>query len=461
MALTDRSFKRLEKIVGRDNCTRRNEDLVCYAYDATGRQFLPDAVIFPADASEISRILILANEDRFFVTPRGTGSGMTGGAIPVQGGVVMVLSRLNHILEIDTDNLIARAEPGVITGDFHKAVEARGLFYPPDPSSAAFSTLGGNVAECAGGPRAVKYGVTRDYVLGLEVVLPTGQIMKTGVMTAKGVVGYDLTRLITGAEGTLGVITAITLRLLPLPEAVNTMVAFFGDMRIAAEAVSEIIRARIIPRTIEYIDKAAIGCVSSMMTSSLPADADAMLILEVDGAPDANAAAMTRLADICRQKGAIDVRVASDKEDAESIWRARKAISPALYVYGPDKINEDIVVPRSRIPEMVEKIQALKKETGLFMASFGHAGDGNIHVNIMLDKRDPAQVEKAEQAVDILFDETVALGGTISGEHGIGITKSAYMPKEVGQAEIALMKEIKALFDPRGILNPGKIFLSS
>lgn len=456
----ERTFKRLCGIVGRSNCTRHAEDLVCYAYDATGRKVMPEAVVFPATSDEISRILRLANEDNFCVTPRGTGSGMTGGAIPVRGGVVLVLNRLNRVLEIDRDNLVARAEPGVITGDFHRIVEAEGLFYPPDPSSSAFSTLGGNVAECAGGPRAVKYGVTRDYVLGLEVVLPTGAVIRTGVMTAKGVVGYDLTRLITGSEGTLGVITAMTLRLLPLPEAVGTMVAFFDDLRIAAETVAQIIRARVIPRTIEYIDNAAIRCVEKIFAMDLPVDADAMLILEVDGTEDANAAAMARLADICRHQGATEVRVAKDKTETENIWRARKAISPALYAYGPDKINEDIVVPRSRIPDMVVRIRALKAETGLFMASFGHAGDGNIHVNIMLDKNDPIQVKKAEQAVERLFDDTVAMGGTISGEHGIGITKSAFLAKEVGQAEIALMKNIKAVFDPQGILNPGKIFES-
>lgn len=458
VALTERSFKRLRKIVGRENCTRRPEDLVCYAYDATGRKALPDAVVFPATTEEIACILTLANEDRFFVTPRGTGSGMTGGSIPVQGGIVLTLNRLNRVLEIDRDNLVARVQPGVITGDFHRRVEAEGLFYPPDPSSSAFSTLGGNVAECAGGPRAVKYGVTRDYVLGLEAVLPTGGIIRTGVMTAKGVVGYDLTRLLTGSEGTLGIITEITLRLLPLPEAVSTMVAFFDDLRIAAETVAHIIRAKVIPRTIEYIDNAAIRCVESIFAMELPVVADAMLILEVDGTEVANAAAMARLTDICRDKGASEVRVAKDKTETDNIWRARKAISPALYAYGPDKINEDIVVPRSRIPDMVTRIRELKNETGLFMASFGHAGDGNIHVNIMLDKSDPVQAEKADRAVDALFDHTVALGGTISGEHGIGITKSAFMRKEVGRAEMALMKNIKSVFDPRGILNPGKIF---
>ena len=458
MPIMDSTFKKLQNIVGKTYCSRKKEDLLCYAYDATARTYLPDAVIFPENSKEISEVLQLANSDRFFVIPRGAGTGMTGGSLPVEGGVVMVMSRLNRILEIDKDNLIARVEPGVITGRFHKAVEKENLFYPPDPSSSDFSTLGGNLAECAGGPRAVKYGVTRDYVLGLEVVLPTGEIIKTGVATAKGVVGYDLTRLIVGSEGTLGIITRITVKLLPLPEALRTMIAVFDDMALAAETVSEIIRRGIVPRTIEFMDNASIRCVERYLKMNLPVEAGALLLIEVDGKTGEVGMLIEQLRTLCMSQGAKDTKIAGNKEEIAVLWKARKAISPALFQYGPDKINEDIVVPRSKIPDMVKKIEVLKEETGLTMVSFGHAGDGNIHFNIMLDKKNQDELKKAEAAIDALFEHTLELGGTISGEHGVGITKAPYIAKEIGSVELNLMKKIKKIFDPNGILNPGKIF---
>lgn len=458
MALSSQAFKRLQNIVGKTNCSREAADVVCYAYDASSHNFLPDAVVFPDTTEEVRDILMLAGREPFFVVPRGSGSGMTGGSLAAKGGVVLVTSRLNKILEIDRDNFTARVQPGVITATFQAAVEQEGMFYPPDPSSADFSTLGGNVAECAGGPRAVKYGVTRDYVLGLEAVLPSGDIINTGVRTAKGVVGYDLTRLLAGSEGTLAVITAITLKLLPLPAEVRTMTVVFDNVRTAAETVSGIIRRGIIPRTMEFLDDASLQCAERSCQTGLPTDAGAMLILEVDGSPAENAAALKSLTTVCREHGAVDVTVAADHQAAETLWRARKAISPALYAFAPDKINEDIVVPRSRIPEIVEKIKQLRQETGLMMAGFGHAGDGNIHVNIMLDRSDEKQSAAAGRAVDALFDETIRLGGTISGEHGVGISKAAYLHKEVGPAEIKLMQAVKKVFDPQGILNPGKIF---
>ncbi|MFO7666646.1 MAG: FAD-linked oxidase C-terminal domain-containing protein [Desulfobacterales bacterium] len=459
MTLDDSIFEKIRSIVGARYCSRKKEDLVCYAYDATANRYLPDAVVFPKDAVEISKIIKLANSEEFYVIPRGSGSGMTGGSVAVKGGVVLVMNRLNRIIEIDTDNLIAVAEPGVITARFHREVEKLQLFYPPDPSSAEFSTLGGNLAECAGGPRAVKYGVTRDYVLGLKAVLPTGEIIETGVKTAKGVVGYDLTRLLVGSEGTLGIITEMTLKLISLPEAVRTMTAVFLEVGKAAETVSEIIRRGIIPRTIEFMDRASIVCVENYLKIDLPVDAGALLLIEVDGRADETEPAINRLAELCINLGAVEVAIAKTKEEAAVIWKARKAISPALFTYAPDKINEDIVVPRSRIPDMVRRIEEMKNRTGLTIVSFGHAGDGNIHFNIMLDKKNKEEVKKALAAVEELFDYTVELGGTISGEHGIGITKAPYMPKEVGIDEIELMKKLKRLFDPKGILNPGKIFL--
>ena len=459
MTLDDSTFEKIRSIVGARYCSRKKEDLACYAYDATANRYLPDAVVFPKDAVEISKIIKLANSEEFYVIPRGSGSGMTGGSVAVMGGVVLVMTRLNRIIEIDTDNLIAVAEPGVITASFHREVEKLGLFYPPDPSSAEFSTLGGNLAECAGGPRAVKYGVTRDYVLGLKAVLPTGEIIETGVKTAKGVVGYDLTRLLVGSEGTLGIITEMTLKLISLPEAVRTMTAVFHEVGKAAETVSEIIRRGIVPRTIEFMDRASIICVENYLKIGLSVDAGALLLIEVDGRAEETESAINRLAELCINLGAREVAIAKTKEEAAVIWKARKAISPALFTYAPDKINEDIVVPRSRIPDMVRRIEEMKSKTGLTIVSFGHAGDGNIHFNIMLDKKNKEEVKKALAAVEELFDYTVELGGTISGEHGIGITKAQYMPKEIGIDEMELMKKLKRLFDPKGILNPGKIFV--
>ena len=458
MTLSDSTFKKIKHIVGNGYCSRAKEDLICYAYDATAQQYLPDAVVTPENANEVSAVLTLANQEGFYVVPRGAGSGMTGGSLAVCGGIILLMTRLNRILTIDKDNLIARVEPGVITRQFHEAVEKEGLFYPPDPASSSFSTLGGNMAECSGGPRAVKYGVTRDYVLGLEVVLPTGEIIHTGVQTAKGVVGYDLTRLLIGSEGTLGVITQMTLRLLPLPPFVRTMSATFNQIEKAAETVSEIIRQGIVPRTIEYMDRASIRCADQYLGLGLPIEAEALLLIEVDGKADETHRDIERLKALCLSQGAQQATIAKTSSDVENLWKARKAISPALFQIAPDKINEDIVVPRSKIPHIVKKIDELRVKTGLTMVSFGHAGDGNIHFNIMLDKKDKIALKKAELAVDQLFDFTLSLGGTISGEHGIGISKSAYIAKEIGPVELRLMRNIKSVFDPRGILNPGKIF---
>lgn len=454
----DSVIPEIEAIVGRGHVATSKEDLLCYAYDATNLHCRPDAVALPGSAQEVSGILTLANEYRFPVVPRGAGTGMTGGALAVRGGLVLAMTRMDRVLSIDTDNLVAEVEPGVVTGRFQEMIEEQGLFYPPDPSSAAFSTLGGNVAECAGGPRAVKYGVTRDYVLGLEVVLPTAEIIRTGVRTAKGVVGYDLTRLMVGSEGTLGVITKIVLRLCPLPETVRTMRVVFPRIDDAAKAVCEIIRSGVVPRAVEYMDHWAIKCAEEYLRIGLPVDAGAMLLMEIDGSASSVAGAIDSLADISKGLGADHVAVAGSPQEAKDLWKARNSLSPALFRLGPDKINEDIVVPRSKIPEMVQWINELRARTGLTIATFGHAGDGNIHFNIMLDRGNKEDVEKAESAIEELFRQTIAMGGTISGEHGVGVTKAPYIAMEIGAQELALMKRVKAAFDPNGILNPGKIF---
>lgn len=458
MGLSPSSYRDLEKIVGKKYLSSQKEERFCHSYDATGTSFLPDAVIFPENQDQISRIFELASQKKIFIIPRGSGSGMTGGSIPVKGGVVLVTSRMNKILEIDEENFIARVEPGVVVASLHSACEARGLFYPPDPASSAVCTIGGNIGECAGGPRAVKYGVTRDYVLGLTAVMPSGDIIKTGVVTAKGVAGYDLTRLIVGSEGTLAVVTQIILKLLPKPRAVKTLAVSFDSMDTAAKTVSNVMKMAIIPRCVEYLDEASINLVRGLLSFELPETTRALLILELDGDEDQVERESAQIKAFCKGAGAIEVLVAKDQAGAQKLWEARKALSPVLYKIAPNKINEDIVVPISKIPEMVEITRKIQRESGLTVVSFGHAGDGNIHCNIMYDKKDKDQTKRAEQAVDDLFTATLALGGTITGEHGVGITKMKYLAREIGPLELEIMKGIKRVFDPDNILNPGKIF---
>ncbi|MCF8091709.1 MAG: FAD-binding protein [Desulfotignum sp.] len=462
MGMDDKVYRHLENLVGSGFVTRKKEDLVCYSYDAApGNAFLPDAVVFPKSETQVSEIMRLALKKRIPVIPRGSGSGMTGGAVPVQGGVVLAFSRMNHILDIDLDNFTATVEPGVIVSHLHKAVEDLGLFYPPDPASSDVCTIGGNVGECAGGPRAVKYGVTRDYVLGLRAVLPCGDVISTGVSTAKGVAGYDLTRLIVGSEGTLAVVTGITLRLLPRPACVATLAVCFDDMEKAARTVSGIMRQAVIPRCVEYLDEASLFLVKDRLQFALPKQAKAMLILELDGDEITVKAQTEQIRQFCTQSFALDIRVAKDPGQAAALWEARKALSPVLYKIANQKINEDIVVPISKIPDMVACIKSIQAESGLTIVSFGHAGDGNIHCNIMYDKTDASQAKQAKKAVDRLFAATLELGGTITGEHGVGLTKMAYLSWEIGRVEQDIMKKIKAVFDPFRILNPGKIFPDS
>ncbi len=451
-------IRKLRDIVGEANLSEERQDLVCYSYDATQMEFLPDVVLFPADSREISAVLRLANSEKIPVFPRGAGSGFSGGSLPKGGGIVLVTTRMNRILRIDADNLIAVVEPGVVTGDLQDAVEKLGLFYPPDPASLRFSTMGGNVAECAGGPRAVKYGVTKDYVLGLEVVLPTGDIITTGGETVKGVVGYDLTRLMCGCEGTLGIITSITVRLIPLPESRKTMLATFDSIDGAASSVSAIIRGKIVPATLEFMDYSALRCVEGEFSLGIPEAARAALIIELDGERELVEKQAVRIGEIINPFGLIEFRAAADSTEAEDLWKARRLISPALRKVNPDKINEDIVVPRSRVPDIIRRIEETRLRYGIPIINFGHAGDGNIHVNIMIDRNVSGASEKAEEAVREIFRETLALGGTMSGEHGVGLSKAPYVSMELTPAQIRAMKAIKEALDPNNILNPGKIF---
>src|SRR5512134_3126602 len=436
------------------------EDRICYSYDATGRKFLPDAIAYPLDLEEVRRIVLLANRYRFPVVPRGAGSGLSGGSIPVRGGVVLTTERMDRIVAVDTENLYAVVEPGVVTETLKEEVRRKGLFYPPDPASLKFSTIGGNIAECAGGMCAVKYGVTRDYVLGLEAVLGTGEVVRTGVFTVKGVVGYDLTRMLVGSEGTLGIITRATLRLIPLPETAVTLLSFFDACERGARAVAGIVEERIVPCAMELMDRTAVDCVREIAGLPVPDESGCALLIEVDGSKASVVREADRVEAACRRFGAIEVRRASDAAGRDRLWELRRAISPSILKVNPVKINEDIVVPRSRLPEMFAFLSGLASRRNLKIVNFGHAGDGNIHVNILISGTDEDERHRAEAAVEEVFRKTVEVGGTISGEHGIGIAKAPFLEMEVGPLGVSVMKRLKDCFDPNGVLNPGKIFLS-
>ena len=435
------------------------ETRICYSFDATRKTFLPDAVVYPVNAEEVRQAVLLANLHRFPVVPRGAGSGFSGGSLPVHGGIVLSTERMDRIVAIDTENLYAVVEPGVVNGTLKEEARKKGLFYPPDPASLKFSTLGGNIAECAGGMCAVKYGVTRDYVLGLEAVLGTGELVRTGVATAKGVVGYDLTRMLVGSEGTLGIVTRATLRLIPLPESAATLLAFFPENRKSADAVNAIVAARVTPSAMELMDRTAIDCVQALMPVPLPEGTGSALLLEVDGPEGQVAREADLLTEVCRAHGAIEIRRASDARGRDELWKLRRSISPALRRLAPVKLNEDIVVPRSRLADMFAFLSDLSGRRNVRIVNFGHAGDGNIHVNIMISGADADETRRAEEAVAEVFRKTVEMGGTISGEHGVGISKAPFLEMEVGPLGVAVMKRLKACFDPNGILNPGKIFL--
>jgi glycolate oxidase len=458
-SLNKHLFKRLEKIVGKENLFSSKEDLICYGYDATNLEIQPDLVVFPTSVEQISQVLTLANENSFPVVPRGMGTGFSGGSIPVQGGVVLVMTRFNRIIEIDAENLIAVVEPGVVTGDFQKEVEKLGLFYPPDPASTLYCTLGGNVAECAGGPRAVKYGVTKDYVLGLEVVLPTGEVIDAGVRTMKGVVGYDLTKLFVGSEGTLGVITKIVLRLIPMPDARKTLMVVFHRVEDAATCVSKIIGSKIVPSTLEFMDNASIQCVEDYLSIGLPRDAGALLLIEVDGDREILPKYVQKIDEIASELNRYEWTVAENEGEAEVLWKARKALSPASYRLNPTKIAEDITVPRNQIATFIKEARIIAEERHLKIINFGHAGDGNIHTSLMINDKDEGEKRRAGEAIEEIFKLTIRLGGTLSGEHGVGITKARYIGMELSQGTIKVMKQIKRVLDPNNILNPGKIFL--
>jgi glycolate oxidase len=430
-----------------------------YASDGTTHCHRPELVVLPDGADQVSSVVGVGARERVPIVPRGAGTGYSGGAVPIHGGVVLSLERMNRILEIDESNLLAIVEPNVVTGDLQDAVERVGLFYPPDPASLRQSVIGGNVAESAGGPRAFKYGTTKAYVLGLQAVLPTGEIITTGGKVVKNVAGYDLTQLLVGSEGTLAIITRVVLRLVPLPAAQLTLRATFASVADAARAVDRIVAERVVPAALELIDADSLDAIARHIGGRplAPAGTAALVLIEVDGTPAGAAEDAVRVERACHSAGATELLRAGTAAERDHLWRVRRELSPALRTLAPVKFNNDIVVPKGRIPQLFELIERLRADFGVRIACFGHAGDGNIHVNIMVGDS-AAERQRARDAVRVLFDGVLALEGSITGEHGVGLSKAEYLPMQLGPAEIALMQRVKRAFDPQGILNPGKIF---
>lgn len=451
--------RRLESELGTEKVLADPDLLPRYGEDASfSGVFTPDLVVRAASAEDVQAVFAAATEHRVPVTPRGLGSGKSGGALPIHGGIVLSLERMSRLKELSRDDMLAVAEPGIVTADFMAAAEAEGLFYPPDPNSLKICSLGGNVACNAGGPRALKYGVTRNYVLALEVVLPTGQKLRLGRRTIKGVTGYDLVGLIVGSEGTLGVITEITARLVPQPRAVQTALVTFADAQRATRAITQIFAAGLVPRTLEFLDRRALDAIRAKTPGRFPENAGALLILETDaGTEDRAMEDLERAASVCLDGGALDVLLAQDEAQREKIWEPRRYLSVTLAETAPRKMSEDIVVPRSQIPAMLAEVERISSEQRIRLATYGHAGDGNLHVNVLYDD---ASKDRADRAVIAVMTAAIGLGGTISGEHGVGLTKRELIALEQPEPLIALQKQIKAVFDPAGILNPGKIFPS-
>lgn len=416
---------------------------------------VPDIVVVAENAGDIARALEVAAQAEVPITPRGAGTGRTGGAVPLAGGIVLLTMGMASIKEIDRDELLVVVEPGVVTGELHAAVEREGLFYPPDPNSLSMCAIGGNLAENAGGPRAFKYGVTRDYVLGVEAALVGGTTIRAGRRTRKGVTGYDVTSLLVGSEGTLAVFTEATLRLVRKPSEVATLLALFESVRAAGEAVSAIIAKGLVPRCLEFLDTATLAAVRAR---GVPIDerAGAMLLIEVDGDARTCEIEASRVGEACTESKALDVLVAQDAAQRARLWAARREMSPAVRALSRYKLSEDVVVPRTRIAELLEKIARTSEETMIRSLTYGHAGDGNLHVNFLWD--DDSERPRVEKAVERLFRDVVAMQGTLSGEHGIGILKAPYLPIEQSESLISLQEQLKSVFDPKGLLNPGKIF---
>ena len=451
---------RLTRVVGRGGVLSTPEDLAVYSYDATFAEGLPGLVVLPETTEQTAEVVQVLAEHRIPIVGRGMGSGMAAGSIPVrEGGVVVCFTRMNRILEIDTANATVRAEAGVVTATLQADVEKHGLFYPPDPSSIRHSTIGGNVACNAGGPRCLKYGVTGNYVLGLTVVLADGRVLRTGGKPIKDVTGYNLNALFTGSEGTLGLITEALLRLVARPRHVKTCLAEFPLLADASRAVNAILAAGIVPATLELMDQTAIECIEEAMHLGLPRDVEAILLIETDGSDEETVAGEIETAGrISTENGARSVKVARTESEREALWKARRSISPSLARKAPNKLGEDITVPRSAIPEIVQRLRAISARFGLPIVIFGHAGDGNLHPNILFDKRNPEEWRKVEEMVGEIFGAALAVGGTLSGEHGVGALKRPWFERALGPVSVEVQRRLKQALDPTNVMNPGKMF---
>ncbi|NPA65503.1 MAG: FAD-binding protein [Epsilonproteobacteria bacterium] len=451
----------LKKIVGDDNVYDDKAHLRAYSYDATRNHFEPDAVVFPRNEEDISKILAYCNSHRIIIVPRGAGSGFTGGALPSEGGIILGFEKhMNKILEIDMKNMVAVVQPGVINKDLQRAVEEVGLFYPPDPASQEYSTIGGNVSENAGGMRAAKYGITKDYVMALRAVLPNGQVIRAGKKTIKDVAGYNIAGILIASEGTLAVLSEITLKLIPKPKLTKTAMGIFDSVNDAMNAVYKTMASGVTPVAMEFLDNLTIRAVEQTFHKGLPVDAGALLVTDVDGnlEDDLNFQ-LAQIEKVFKENGCREFVIAKDDKEANDLWFARRNASPALSVYGSKKINEDVTVPRAVLPELLEKFYAIADKYNINIPCFGHTGDGNVHTNVMVDGSDPKQVEIGYKAIEEVFQATIDLGGTLSGEHGIGLAKAPYMHMAFSDAEMALFKSIKKAFDPNNILNPKKMGL--
>ena len=459
--LDKKHFKNFEKIVGAENIFDDKPHLIAYSYDATRERYEPNAVLFPKDENDVSQILKYCNENQIIITPRGAGSGFTGGALPKNGGIILAFEKhMNKILEIDEKNMLAIVEPGVINMDLQTHVEELGLFYPPDPASEQYSTIGGNVSENAGGMRAAKYGITKDYVMALRAVLPNGDIIRAGKKTIKDVAGYNVAGILIASEGTLGVITEITLKLIPKPKFASSYMAVFPSVEHAMNAVFKSLANGANPVAMEFIDALSVRAIKQKLGVELPEDAGALLIGDVDGnVKEEIAFQVETLKKSFEENGCNSFTVSDKKQEREKIWYARKNVSQCVTVYGSKKLNEDISVPRSKLPEALKEIYKIGEKYGFSVPCFGHAGDGNIHVNVMVDGSDAKQLEEGHKAIEEVFRLVVDMGGTLSGEHGIGLSKAPFMDIAFNEAELNLFKSIKKAFDPNNILNPGKMGL--
>jgi len=454
----EKLIKDFEAAVGADNVMTSETDRYAYSYDAAVLDsVMPALVVRPETSEALGMATKLCNDNELPLTVRGAGTNLSGGTIPHPGGVVVLTNGLNRILEINEEDMYAVVEPGVVTATFAAEVAKRGLFYPPDPGSQTVSTLGGNVAENAGGLRGLKYGVTKDYVMGMDFWDVNGELIKTGSRTVKCVTGYNLAGLMVASEGTLGVFDKIILKLIPPAQAAKSMMAIFPSMKAASETVAAIIANKIIPATLELMDNFTIRAVENFRGAGLPVDAEALLLIEVDGHPAQVADEAAKVEDICRKNGASEIKVAKDAVERDAVWQARRDALPALAKLKPTCVLEDATVPRSKIPAMIKALADISKKFDLTIGTFGHAGDGNLHPTILTDKRDKKEWERVEHAIDEIFERALALGGTLSGEHGIGLAKSKYLEQETSRATIEYARRMKSVLDPKGILNPGKI----